>query len=106
MHFTRCYIALLFYLVPNDLKYFRTLLFYSAGGGAGPGIRERDCSGAWWGRGLQCHSFGGQVCKSQARGATCLHLPSTTQESGRRRRAGGLQNRPLSGTRTGRVGRR
>ena len=31
MHFTRCYIALLFYLVPNDLKYFRTLLFYSAG---------------------------------------------------------------------------
>ena len=31
MLFTRCYIVLLFYLVPNDLKYFRTLLFYSVG---------------------------------------------------------------------------
>lgn len=33
----------------------------TAGGGAGPGIRRRDCSSAWWGRGLQCHSFWGQV---------------------------------------------
>lgn len=24
----------------------------TAGGGAGPGIRRRDCSNAWWGRGL------------------------------------------------------
>lgn len=33
----------------------------TAGGGAGPGIRQKDCSSVWWGRGLQCHSFWGQV---------------------------------------------
>lgn len=65
------------------------------------GIRERDCSGAWWGRGLQCHTFGGQVCKSQAGAATCLRLPGTTQGAGAEAKGRGLQNHPRSGTRTG-----
>lgn len=51
----------------------------TAGGGAGPGIRQKDCSSVWWGRGLQCHSFWGQVRVSQAGSSTCLLLLGTTQ---------------------------
>lgn len=67
----------------------------TAGGGAGPGIRQKDCSNVWWGRWLQCHSFWGQVRVSQAGPSTCLLLLGTTQsfsKGGGKR--GELQSRP------------
>lgn len=57
--------------------------------GAGPGIRQKDCSSVWWGRGLQCHSFWGQVRVSQAWPATCLLLLGTTQSLVRAEGRGG-----------------
>lgn len=45
----------------------------TAGGGAGLGIRQRDCSSAWWGRGLQCHSFWGSGACVLGR---ARHLPA------------------------------
>lgn len=61
----------------------------TAGGGAGPGIRQKDCSSVWWGRGLQCHSFWGQVRVSQAGPSTCLPLLGTTQSLVRAEGSGG-----------------
>lgn len=63
--------------------------------GAGPGIRQKDCSSVWWGRGLQCHSFWGQVRVSQAGPATCLLLQGTTQSLVRAEGRGGAAESSL-----------